>query len=81
MYLGILFMSEGKMKREIDSWFEASSAVMRTLKLSGVVKRAQSHKAKLSIYMSIYVRTLTYGHEVRVVTERMRWGIQGSLYR
>ena len=37
-----------------------------------VVKKELSQKAKLSIYWSIYVPTLTYGHELCVVTERTR---------
>uniref|UniRef100_A0A3Q3XBL8 RING-type domain-containing protein n=1 Tax=Mola mola TaxID=94237 RepID=A0A3Q3XBL8_MOLML len=55
-----------------------ASAVMRTLKRSVVVKRELSQKAKLSIYRSIYVPTLTYGHELWVVTERMRSRIQAA---
>ncbi|KAI3354015.1 hypothetical protein L3Q82_018573 [Scortum barcoo] len=37
-----------------------------------VVKKELSRKAKLSIYRSIYVPTLTYGHELWVMTERTR---------
>uniref|UniRef100_A0A3B5BGU9 Carbonyl reductase 1 n=1 Tax=Stegastes partitus TaxID=144197 RepID=A0A3B5BGU9_9TELE len=37
-----------------------------------VVKRELSRKAKLSIYQSIYVPTLTYGHEFWVVIEKTR---------
>ena len=36
------------------------------------MKRELSRKAKLSIYRSIYVPTLTYGHELWVMTERIR---------
>ncbi|KAK0154256.1 putative uncharacterized transposon-derived protein F52C9.6 [Merluccius polli] len=50
----------------------AASAVMRTLHGSVVVKRELSRKAKLSIYQSIYVPALTYGHELWVMTERTR---------
>ncbi|XP_062296309.1 uncharacterized protein LOC134000829 [Scomber scombrus] len=71
-YLGILFTSEGRMEREIDRRIGAASAVMRTLHRSVVVKRELSRKAKLSIYQSIFVPTLTYGHELWVVTERTR---------
>ncbi|MDF4355499.1 hypothetical protein P3445_23705, partial [Vibrio parahaemolyticus] len=39
-------------------------------------KRELSWKAKLSIHWSIYVPTLTYGHELWGVTERMRLRIQ-----
>ena len=48
------------------------SAVMLTLKRTVVVKRELSQKAKLSIYRSIYIPTLTYGHELWVVTERIK---------
>ena len=77
-YLGVLFTSEGKMEREIDRRIGAASAVMRALRQSVVDKRELSQKAKLSIYRSIYVPTLTYGHEVWVVTERTRSRIQAA---
>ncbi|TWW74537.1 hypothetical protein D4764_14G0005400 [Takifugu flavidus] len=67
-YLGILFTSEGRMEREIDRWIGAVSAVMWALNRSVVVKKELSQKAKLSIYRSIYVPILTYGHQ--------RWGEQ-----
>ncbi|KAK0135552.1 hypothetical protein N1851_028597 [Merluccius polli] len=69
-YFGVLFTSEGRMEREIDRQIGAASAVMRTLHGSVVVKRELSQKAKLSIYQSIYVPVLTYGHELWVMTER-----------
>ncbi|KAI3357004.1 hypothetical protein L3Q82_003641 [Scortum barcoo] len=74
-YLGVLFTSEGKMEREIDRRIGAASAVMRSV--YGVPDRrgeegAESKGAKLSIYRSIYVPTLTYGHELWVMTERTR---------
>nr|XP_049618290.1 E3 SUMO-protein ligase PIAS2 isoform X1 [Syngnathus scovelli]XP_049618292.1 E3 SUMO-protein ligase PIAS2 isoform X1 [Syngnathus scovelli]XP_049618293.1 E3 SUMO-protein ligase PIAS2 isoform X1 [Syngnathus scovelli] len=77
-YLGVLFTSEGRMEREIDRRIGAASAVMRTLYRSVVVKRELSQKAKLSIYRSIYAPTLTYGHELWVVTERTRSRIQAA---
>ena len=66
------------MEREIDRRIGAASAVMRTLHGSVVVKRELSRKAKLSIYQSIYVPTLTYGHELWVVTERTRSRVQAK---
>uniref|UniRef100_A0A8C6KZX9 Reverse transcriptase domain-containing protein n=1 Tax=Nothobranchius furzeri TaxID=105023 RepID=A0A8C6KZX9_NOTFU len=60
-YLGVLFTSEGKLEREIDRRIDPASAV-----------RELSQKAKLSVYRSIYVPTLTYGHELWVVIERTR---------
>ncbi|KAK3531240.1 hypothetical protein QTP70_015225, partial [Hemibagrus guttatus] len=69
-YLGVLFMSEGRMDREIDRRIGAAAAVMRSMYRSVVVKKELSRKAKLSIYQSIYAPTLTYGHELWVMTER-----------
>ncbi|KAI3365316.1 hypothetical protein L3Q82_010406, partial [Scortum barcoo] len=63
-YLGVLFTSEGKMEREIDRRIGAASAVMRSVYRTVVVKKELSRKVKLSIYRSIYVPTLTYGHEL-----------------
>ncbi|TWW73387.1 hypothetical protein D4764_15G0007810 [Takifugu flavidus] len=77
-YLGVLFTSEGRMEREIDRRIGAASAVMRTLHRSVVVKRELSRKAKLSIYRSIFVPTLTYGHELWVMTERTRSQVQAA---
>ncbi|KAI3357129.1 hypothetical protein L3Q82_015603 [Scortum barcoo] len=56
-YLGVLFMSEGKMEREIDRRIGAASAVMRSVYRTVVVKKELSQKAKLSIYRSIYAPT------------------------
>ncbi|KAK3550852.1 hypothetical protein QTP70_006160 [Hemibagrus guttatus] len=69
-YLGVLFTSEGRMDREIDRRIGAVAAVMRSMYRSVVVKKELSRKAKLSIYQSIYAPTLTYGHELWVMTER-----------
>ncbi|KAK0133573.1 putative uncharacterized transposon-derived protein F52C9.6 [Merluccius polli] len=52
--------------------------IMRTLHGSVVVKRELSRKAKLSIYQSIFVPALTYGHELWVVTERTRSRVQAA---
>ncbi|TWW78236.1 R2DM Retrovirus-related Pol polyprotein from type II retrotransposable element [Takifugu flavidus] len=52
--------------------------VMRTLHRFVVVKRELSRKAKLSIYRSIFVPTLTYGHELWVMTERTRSRVQAA---
>ncbi|KAL0186471.1 hypothetical protein M9458_018141, partial [Cirrhinus mrigala] len=70
--------NEGRMEREIDRRIGATSAVMRSLYRSVVVKKELSCKAKLSIYRSIYVPTLTYGHELWVMTERIRSRIQAA---
>ena len=77
-YLGFLFTSEGRLEHETDRQISAAAAVMRSLYRSVVVKRELSRKAKLSIYRSIYVPTLTYGHELWVMTERIRSRIQAA---
>ena len=71
-YLGVLLTSKGKMQRQIDRHICTALTVMWKLKLSVVVKRELSQKAKVTIYRSIYVPTLIYGHELWVVTENMR---------
>lgn len=45
---------------------------------SVMVKRELSQKVRLSIYQSIYIPTLTYGHELWGVNERMRLQIQAA---
>ena len=71
-YLGVLFTSKGRMEREIDGRIGAASAVLRALHRPVVVKKELSQKVKLSIYWSIYIPILTYGHELWVGTERTR---------
>ncbi|KAK3544079.1 hypothetical protein QTP86_001145, partial [Hemibagrus guttatus] len=77
-YLKVLFTSEGRMDREIDRRIGAAAAVMRSMYRSVVVKKELSRKAKLSIYQSIYAPTLTYGHELWVMNERVRSRIQAA---
>ena len=67
------------MEREINGRIGAVSTVLSPI----VVKKELSQKTKLSIYRSIfkdsiYVPTLTYGHELCVVTERTRLRIQAA---
>ncbi|KAI3360193.1 hypothetical protein L3Q82_014512 [Scortum barcoo] len=63
-YLGVLFTSEGKMEREIDRRIGAASAELcgRCTRTVVVKKELSRRKAMLSIYRSIYVPSLTYGH-------------------
>ncbi|KAK3516227.1 hypothetical protein QTP70_006372 [Hemibagrus guttatus] len=77
-YLWVLFSSEGRMDCEIDRRIGAAAAVMQSMYQSVVVKKELSRKAKLSIYQSIYVPTLTYGHELWVMTKRIRSRLQSA---
>lgn len=63
-------------KKCLDKQIGSGSAVMQTLYQTIVVKSELSQKAKLSIYQSFYVPTLTYGHKLWVVTNNMRSGIE-----
>ncbi|KAK7939602.1 hypothetical protein WMY93_002928 [Mugilogobius chulae] len=75
----------------LSRWVESPCSKWRSSSISGscsrvregqslyrtvVVKKELSRKANLSIYRSIYVPTLTYGHELWVMTERTRSRIQ-----
>ena len=53
----------------------SAGAVLRSLYRTVVTKRG---KAKLSIYQSIFVPILTYGHEGGVMTERTRSRVQAA---
>lgn len=61
-----------------DWWIGAVSAVMRTVYQPAVVKRKLRLKEELSIYRSVYVLTVMYDHELWIVTEKMRFQIQGA---
>ena len=75
-YLGALFTSEGMTEREIDWRVGAAGLVSHAFHCTVVTKRELSRKAKLLIYQSIFVPTLTYGHERWVMTKRMRSWVQ-----
>ena len=55
-----------------------AGAVLRSPCHTILMKRELSQKAKLSIYWSIFVPTITYGHEGLVMTERTRSRIQAG---
>ena len=58
-----------------------ASTVMRVLQHSVVMKRELSKNAKLSVFKTIFVPILTYGHESWVMTERVRPQMQASEMR
>ena len=51
---------------------------MRQLHQSVVLKRELCTKAKLSIFRSVYVPVLTYGHECWIINEKVRFRIQAA---
>ena len=81
-YLGVAFTSDGRQDEELDIRIgKASSAVMRALHYSVIMKRELSKKPKLSIFKTVFVSILTYGHESWVMTKRMRSQVQASEMR
>ena len=77
-YLGVSFSSDGRQNNELDIRIGKASAVMRQLHRSVVLKRELSLRAKLSIFRSVFVPILTYGHECWIMTERVRSRIQAA---
>ena len=71
-YLGVAFTSDGRQGEELDTQIGKASAVVRALHYSVVMKREFSEKAKLSVFKTVFIPILTYGHESWVMTERMR---------
>lgn len=57
-------MSVGNIEQAMDRQFGAMSGEMQVLYQNAVVEKQLSCKAELSIYRSVYVLTLTDGHEL-----------------
>ena len=77
-YLGAAFLSDGRQDEELDTRIGKARAVMRALHNSVVIKRESPKNAKLSIFKTVFVPILTYGHESWVMTERVRSHVQAS---
>ncbi|VDP39228.1 unnamed protein product, partial [Soboliphyme baturini] len=71
-YLGTVFTSDGKLEEEIDGRVGVASDVLRELARPTVTKAELSLKTKLSIFKSIFIPVLTYGHESWTVTEKLQ---------
>ena len=71
-YLGVTFTSDGKQNEELDTQVGKTNTIMRALHYSVVMKRGLPIKAKHSIFITVFVPILTYGHESWVMTKRVR---------
>ena len=90
-YLGLVLTSEvlrvalstsdERQDEELDTRIGKTNAVVRVLHYSVAMKPNLSKKAKLSIFKTVFVSILTYGHESWVMTERMRSQVQASEMR
>ena len=67
-------MCEGRMEQDINRRVSVSSAAMQTPHQSTVVKEELSQKTRFSVN----ILTLTCGHELWVMTEKMRLWIQAA---
>ena len=74
--LGVASTSDGRQDEELDTRIGKAGAVMRVLHYSVVMKRELSKKVRLSVFNTVHVPILTYGHESWVMTERMRSQVQ-----
>jgi len=72
----VAFTSGGRRSEEIDTRVGKANAVLREFYRSVVKKRELSNTAKLSVFKSVFVPILTYGHESWVMTERILTQVQ-----
>ena len=76
-YLGVIFSSDSRQDK-LGACIAKASAVMRQLYRSVVLKRDLCTKAKLSVFKTVFVPILTYGHECWVMTKRVRSRVQAA---
>lgn len=77
-YLGGLFTSEGRMDQELNRQIGLAATVLQMLNWSIVVERAKEKKRSSphTSSFTIFVPTLTYGHELLEVNKSMRLWIK-----
>jgi len=77
-FLGVVFTSDGRRSEEIDTRIGKTNAVQRELYRSMVTKRELSNTAKLSVFQSVFVPILAYGHESWVMIEKILSQVQAA---
>ena len=77
-YLGVTFSSDDRQDNKLDTHIGKASVVMCQLYQLVVLKWELCTKAKLSVFRSIFVYILTYGHECWVMTKRVRSRVQAA---
>ena len=78
---GVAFTSDGRQDEKLHVRSGKATAVMLALHNSVVQNPELSRKAKLSVFKSIFIPILTYGHESWVLTEKIRSQMQASEMR
>ena len=61
--LVVVFTSDGSRNKGIETRICEANSVLRELHCFVVTKRELSKNAKLSVFKSVFVAILTYGHE------------------
>jgi len=77
-YVGMVFTSDGGWNNKNDTRIGKANPVLPELYRSMVTKRELSNTAKLSVFKSVFVSILTYGHESWVMTERILSQVQAA---
>ena len=77
-HLGVIFSSDSRQDNKLAAFIAKASAVMRQLYRSVVLKRELCTKAKFSVFKTVFVPILTYGHECWVMTKRVRSRVQAA---
>ena len=77
-YQGVTFSSDGRQNNELDIRIGKASSVIDQLYRSVVLKRELCTRAKVFVFISIFVSILTYGHECWVMTKRVRSRVQAA---
>jgi len=77
-YVGMVFTSDGGWNNKIDTRIGKANPVLPELYRSMVTKRELSNTSKLSVFKSVFVSILTYGHESWVMTERILSQVQAA---
>jgi len=69
-YLGVVFTNNGWRNKEIDTRIGKANAVVHELYRLVITKSELSDTAKPSVFKSVFVPILTYGHESWGMNER-----------
>ena len=63
-HLEVVFTSDGRQNKKVDTWIGKANAVLRELYRSVVTKRELSNIVKLSVFKSVFVPILAFGHSL-----------------
>ena len=74
----MVFTSVEKRSKEIDIQIGRANSVLGEFFRSVVKKRELSNTAELSVFKSVFVPILSYGHESFVMTEDMLSRVQAA---